>query len=240
MIIQNINLTTLTINNLLEQIKQTINKGNKCKITYFNVNSFNSSFNNNNIKNFYINFNIVHPDGIGIFLASRFLHGKSGLSERINGSDLYEHLLTVASENKWKIFLFGDTDETLNKVSTHCPDLVITGKCNGYNYDESELIDEINISETEILIVGLGSPKQEEWIIKNKDSIKANVVIAVGDGIKVFAGTKKRGPKFIQKIGLEWFVRFLYEPKRLWKRYIIGIPLFIFRVIKIKFTQNHT
>ena len=59
--------------------------------------------------------------------------------------------------------------------------------------------------------------------------------MSVGDGIKVFAGTKKRGPKFLQKIGLEWIVRLFFEPKRLWKRYFIGIPLFIFRVIKYKF-----
>jgi N-acetylglucosaminyldiphosphoundecaprenol N-acetyl-beta-D-mannosaminyltransferase len=67
-----------------------------------------------------------------------------------------------------------------------------------------------------------------------------NVIIAVGDGIKVFAGNKRRGPKILQKLGLEWFVRFIFEPKRLWKRYLFGIPLFIFRVIKFKFMNTKT
>ena len=85
-----------------------------------------------------------------------------------------------------------------------------------------------------MLLVALGTPYQEEWISENKDKINIPIVIAIGSGLYFLSGTIKRAPKWMRNIGLEWFYRLFQEPKRLWRRYIIGIPIFVFNIIVIK------
>ncbi|HMN47659.1 MAG TPA: WecB/TagA/CpsF family glycosyltransferase [Ignavibacteriaceae bacterium] len=215
-------------------IKNTFLEGKQIVITGANVNTINLALENLKFREVLSNFNLLHPDGIGVFLASKFLYGKNGFSKRITGSDFYIELIKESLKNNWSFFFFGDTDETLSKISKANPDLYVKGFCNGFNFNNDKLIKDINTAKPDILIVGLGSPKQEDWIVTNRDNVNAKVIVAVGDGIKVFAGTKKRGTKLVRILGLEWFVRLINEPKRLWKRYIIGIPLFILRVLKYK------
>jgi len=228
----------VSYNEILNSIQLAIQSRTQLTICYANVNSINLSISDEKIKQLLSEFDIVHPDGFGVYLGSKILGGRNGFAYRQSGSDLYEQIIEKAIHSHWKLFIFGDTDETLEKIKYNCPELSIVGQKNGYVFENEKLLAEINNSKPDILIVGLGTPKQEEWIVKYKSKIDAKVIIAVGDGIKVFAGTKRRGIKLIQKIGLEWFIRFLYEPKRLWKRYFIGIPLFIFRVIKFKFMNT--
>lgn len=215
-------------------IKNTFLEGKQIVITGANVNTINLALEKLKFREVLSKFNLVHPDGIGVFLASKFLYGKNGFSKRITGSDFYIELIKESLKNNWSFFFFGDTDETLSKISKANPDLYVKGFCNGFNFNNDKLIKDINTAKPDILIVGLGSPKQEDWIVTNRDNVNAKVIVAVGDGIKVFAGTKKRGTKLVRILGLEWFVRLINEPKRLWKRYIIGIPLFILRVLKYK------
>lgn len=220
---------------IIVEVNNSINEQCQTTFTGANVNTINLAISNIGLLKLFNKINIIYPDGTGVFLASKFLFGKDGFSSRITGSDFYHHLIECSLKNNWSIYFFGDRDETLNKISETNPDLIVKGFCNGFVYKDDLLIRDINNSKADILIVGLGSPKQEEWIIANEDKITAKAIIAVGDGIKVFAGTKKRGPKILQKLGLEWTVRLAFEPKRLWKRYLIGNPLFIVRILKYKF-----
>lgn len=223
---------------ILKSVENSFAEEKQIILTGANVNTINLALKNLKYGEVLSKFDIIHPDGIGVFLASKFLYGKKGFTKRMTGSDFYVEFIKESFKNNWSFFFFGDTEETLNKISNANPYLIIKGYCNGFNFKSEELIDKVNTSKPNILIVGLGSPKQEEWIVRNKSNLKVNVIIAVGDGIKVFAGNKRRGPKILQKLGFEWFVRFIFEPKRLWKRYFIGIPLFIFRVIKFKFQKS--
>src|SRR5574338_1080895 len=125
---------------------------------------------------------------MGIYLASRLQYGQKGFSSRFTGSDFYSHLINSAIENNWSFYFFGDEEKTLKLITKNLPKIKIAGFCNGFNYDNNDLIVKINNSNPDILIVGLGSPKQEQWIIENKRNINTKVIIAVGDGIKVFAG----------------------------------------------------
>lgn len=235
-----IKLQNISYSEILESIQQAIQNQKQLKICYVNVNSINYSIVNDKIKYLYPNFDIVHADGLGVFLGTKILNGKRGLSYRLSGSDLYEKLINVCKINNYKIFFFGDRTETLNQIIIKHPQLNVVGTQNGFEFDSTSVISYINQNDPDILIIGLGTPKQEEWIVQNKQELKMSVIISVGDGIKVFSGTKKRGPKFLQIIGLEWLVRLLFEPKRLWKRYFIGIPLFIFRIIKFKLMNTKT
>lgn len=233
-----IKFNDISYKEILYEIQLAIHSKNQLTICYANVNSINLSFNDEKIKKLLSEFDIVHPDGFGVYLGSKMLFGKNGFSCRQSGSDLYNQIIEAAILNAWNLFIFGDTDETLGRINNKYPKLSIVGSNNGYVFQNEKLLLEINNSNPDILVVGLGTPKQEEWIVKHKSKLMVNVIIAVGDGIKVFAGNKRRGPKILQKLGLEWFVRFIFEPKRLWKRYFIGIPLFIFRVIKFKFQKS--
>ena len=208
-------LNNISYSEILSSIQQSIQNRTQISICYANVNSVNLSFNNEKIINVFFAFDIVHPDGFGVSLGSKILFGKDFKSNRISGSDLYEHLIEWGIEHKYNFFFFGDTQTTLNQINVHYPQLKVVGMQNGFEFENLSLINKINQSDVDILIVGLGTPKQEEWIIQNKKSINAKIIIAAGDGIKVFSGTKKRGPKFIQIIGLEWLVRLFFEPKRL-------------------------
>ncbi len=233
-----IKFSNISFKEILDSIQLAIQNHTQLSICYANVNSINQTFENRKLKKLFSEFDIVHQDGFGVFLASKLLFGTKGFSIRQSGSDFYEILIKFGIERKLKFFIFGDTDETLGNIKTSYPALELIGLQNGYFFENDKILIETNKSNPDILIVGMGTPKQEEWIVTNRDKINTKVIIAVGDGIKIFAGNKRRGPKWIQRIGLEWLVRLFFEPKRLWKRYIIGIPLFIFRVIKFKLLNS--
>ena len=127
-------------------------------------------------------------------------------------------------------FFLGSNDSVLNdliiKIENRFPNLVIAGTQNGYFTSNDEVISKINSSNPDLIFVGMSTPKQEKWIYENKNKVNAKILISVGNAINVLSGNYFRPNKFIRKIGLEWLFRLLREPKRLWKRYLIGIPMF--------------
>ena len=182
-----INILDVPVNNvdyldLLEAIRINILNNNKITMTGVNVNTINLANNLSDFRDNLFQIDIKHPDGIGVYLASRFLFGKEGLILKITGSDFYNELKKYSIINNWSFFFFGDEEETLSKISTVNPELRIKGMQNGYIYESTKLVNDINTSNPNILLVGLGSPKQENWIINHKSSLNANVIIAVGDG----------------------------------------------------------
>ncbi len=177
---------------ILDAIQLAIQSRTQLTVCYANVNSINLSISDEKIKQLLSEFDIVHPDGFGVYLGSKILVGRNGFSYRQSGSELYEQIIDEAILNHWKLFIFGDTDETLEKIKYNCPELSIVGNKNGYVFENEKLLVEINNSKPDILIVGLGTPKQEEWIVKNKSNLMVNVIIAVGDGIKVFCWNQKK------------------------------------------------
>lgn len=230
-----INISNVSYDDMLRFISENLSSSQKFLITYVNVNSLNLAYKNPELQSLYTNFDIRHPDGIGVHLASKILYPSTPLKQRMTGSDFYILLKNFINEKNLKLFLFGDTNETLNKVLRESSEINNLRVSSGYNFDNNTLINSINDFSPDILIVGLGAPFQEKWAFENYEKLNFKFLICVGEGIKVFSGTKIRGPLFIRKIGLEWFVRFLSKPFRYFKRYIIGNPLFIIRILKQKF-----
>ncbi len=238
--INGINIDIINYSGLLNIIRDSIDRGSQKAIAYVNANSINLSYSKDpsgkfkDLKNSLNGFDIIHPDGIGIYIASKILFGRSGLNERFTGSDLYPLLVNDAIKNKWKVFFLGHDDETLSKINSNLPGLTIAGIQNGYEYDDQELIVKINTAKADILVVGLGTPKQEYWVSKHKNELNSKIILCVGDGIRVFAGNKKRGPEFMRKTGMEWLARFAQNPLKYFKRYILGNPIFLYRIIRVK------
>ncbi len=229
-----VKISKLDEETFLEYIGASINRGEKRTIAYANADTLNKIYDSPDLSDIYCSFDIIHPDGIGVYLASGFLFPDNGLEKRFNGSDFYDTLIKGSVENNWSIFFFGHKTDILGEISKTHPRLNIAGVQEGYNYTDKEVVEKINASNPDILIVGLSCPIQEKWMFENVHRINCRIILAVGDGIRIFAGKKIRGPMFMRKLGLEWAVRYIQSPVSNFRRYITGIPLFIFRIFKEK------
>lgn len=186
--------------------------------------------------------NLVNADGQAVVWASQFL-GKP-LKERVAGIDLMINLVELAHKHNYKIFLLGAKEEIVKRVvdiyaSKYSPSL-IAGYRNGYflKEDEVEIAKQISASKAQLLFVAISSPTKENFLHHNKHYLKnVNFIMGVGGSFDVIAGKVKRAPIWMQKYGLEWFYRFIQEPRRMWKRYLIGNSKFIFLVLKERFKK---
>lgn len=195
------------------------------------------------LANALANSDMVLPDGAPIAWALRRKGNKN--QPRIAGPDLMQALCNKLQKSGSQIFLFGASAETLDKLATNLntlyPALKIAGKSSPkYGHwthnEEESYVSEINNSGAGIIFVGLGCPKQEIWMINNREKIKG-VMLGVGAAFDFHADTVKRAPKIYQRLGLEWLHRLLSEPKRLWKRYFITNSRFIYLIMKEQLTR---
>lgn len=180
---------------------------------------------------------IVTPDGIGIVIASKIT--QQDINERVTGFDLVINLLQARNVERKKttVYALGAKEDVIKlamrNLRQRFSEIEFIGYHHGYfesnSKEEEAIVKDIQSKEPDILLVGLGSPRQEEFIYKYKSNLNAKISIGCGGTFDVLSGKIKRAPKFMQKIGLEWFYRLLKEPKRL-KRQLV-IPKFLFKVI---------
>ena len=169
---------------------------------------------------------LVLADGTGVLQASR-LQGKP-LHHRVPGIDFCSALLARMAELGQRVFLLGGVEgvaeEAGERLSARYPGLVIAGTHNGYfDAEESyELIEQINAAAPDLLIVCLGSPKQEIWMKRCQERLLVGMMIGLGGTLDVYAGRVKRAPERWRSLGLEWLYRLLHEPKRL--RRVLRLP----------------
>lgn len=183
---------------------------------------------------------LVVPDGVSLIWAAQFLN--TPLNGRVNGTDLFEQLCAAAATRGLKVFLLGGragaADAAREILEARHPDLKIVGThCPPYGF-ESQSIElasinfKIKSAQPDLLFVGLGAPKQEKWIAANYQELSVPISVGIGVSFELVANMVSRAPVWMQKTGLEWLFRLIVEPGRLWKRYIIGNPLFILLVLK--------
>ncbi len=195
----------------------------------------------------YHHADLVFVDGIGIILSSLLL--KERFQHRVAGADLMEALCSRAAKEHFSVFLFGALPQVNKRaqkiLESRYPELQIVGGDSAIVSEEGDMIDDVQPIEKisalkpDILFVALGTPKQEKWIAKYRAEMDVHCLFGVGATFDFISGYQKRAPLWLQRIGLEWLFRLLHEPRRLWKRYLIGIPSFIIFVIKLKlFSRN--
>lgn len=180
----------------------------------------------------------VTPDGKPLSWALRLLHGIK--QERVAGMDLLPDLLKEAEASKLSVFFYGATDETLEKTRTYLakqyPHLQVAGMHsppfrNLTALEEKKIAEKINASGASFVFVVLGCPKQEKWMAGMKGRVNA-VMVGVGGALPVMIGEQRRAPQWMQKGGLEWVFRMVQEPGRLFKRYAVTNPLFLYLLMK--------
>jgi len=179
------------------------------------------------------------PDGMPLVWLGR-LKGNA-IMRRTYGPDLMLSLCDLSQKRGYRHYFYGGTVETnellVKSLKNRFPELSIVGNFsppfrNILKSEGDDVLDQINSVHPDVLWVGLGSPKQDFWMKKNRDKLNVPVMIGVGAAFDFLAGTKPQAPLWMRRVGLEWFFRFCCEPKRLWKRYLIGNSKFIYWIIK--------
>ena len=210
-------------------------------LTYFNQHCFNVYYEDEAYRNLIEQkFNAYQAD-LGVYFAAKFLNHSD--PRRIESTAMNEKILKELIEKNIPVVIFGGSFEEsfiLKEAKERGINLVYYK--NGF-FDETEvdnIIRQLDSFDVQVIFVGMGVPKQELFAEKLSRSMKNKVIICVGIFFEYYFGKTKRAPVFMQKIGLEWMFRLITEPKRLWRRYLIGIPEFIFRVIKMKLGSKVT
>lgn len=178
---------------------------------------------------------VLLPDGIGIQTAM-FLFTKKWFPD-LNGTDLFPLVAQEAEKIGTRIYLLGSETKVIGEAVTHIkncyPALVIVGyECGYFSPErESEVVHNINKSGTDLLIVGMGAPRQEEFVLRQLSDLSVGAIWLVGGLFDFLSGNKSRAPKLLRKLRLEWLYRFIREPSRMWHRNLFVPIWFIFHIL---------
>ncbi len=235
--INNINaLTKEQIINILLDFSEK--KGAKT-VFYLNTHCINVAYRDEDYRSILNRADLVYTGGQGVVWAARFLG--CPLPERVNILDFFDMLTQELKDRKITIYLLGGTQETVKKTEDVLKNkgLRIVGSRNGFfdETEEAEVICGINVIKPDILMVGMGVPKQEKWIFAHLKELDVHLCWAVGAAFDWLSGQRKRAPRWMIQFGLEWLHRLCQQPKRLWKRYLLGNLIFVYRVIKYGFKR---
>jgi len=174
---------------------------------------------------------LVIPDGIGVVIGSKII--KKPLKERVAGYDFTRNLFDYLKDTDKTVYFFG-AKPGVAKLAAECIEkdfkgLSIVGVCDGYQQDMDKVVNDINKVKPDLLLVGLGAPRQEAWISNYMDQTEAKVFIGVGGSFDGFSGTVKRSPELFIKLNLEWFHRLITQPSRFFR--MLRLPQFILKMI---------
>jgi len=223
---------------VLDGIEETLATGRQTTIAFVNADCLNKCFSDMRYHRTLQEMHQVYPDGIGVRLAAQMFG--NGVEDNINGTDLFPQLCARLAAGSCGIFLLGAragvARVAADNMLSRYPGLVISGCHHGYFSadEEGDVIRKINKSGAAVVLVAFGAPRQEIWLSENHGRLQASVLIGVGGLFDFYSGAVKRAPVWLREVGLEWAWRLLQEPGRMWRRYVIGNPLFLYRVWRQK------
>jgi len=229
-------IDNLSMEETLQKIESFIKDGRPQQHVVVNVDKLVKASRDAELRRIINECALVNVDGMPVVWASRLL-GK-GLKERVAGIDLYEALMRRSAELGWRVFLLGAKEEVVSAVKDiyvrKYPGLIVAGYRNGYWEVEEEprVVEQIAASRPDLLFVAISSPKKEQFLGRYQAEMKVPFAMGVGGTFDVAAGKVKRAPLWMQKSGLEWFYRFLQEPRRMFRRYFVDDIAFLWLLIR--------
>ncbi len=239
----NTNVDNLSMNETLAKIEHAVDNGKQLLHVGVNASHIVAVQKDLELRKNINEADIINVDGQPVVWASKILN--KPLKERVSGIDLMINLVELAHKKEYKIFFFGAKEEivkeVVNRYTNEYSEKIIAGYRNGYfaKEEEQSIAHQIASSGANILFVGISSPIKENFLVENREILKkVNLIMGVGGSFDVVAGLVKRAPLWMQKSGLEWFYRLIQEPKRMWKRYLVGNSKFIALVFKEKFFRK--
>lgn len=225
----------LTYRSLTRRISAAVETGRQISLFFVNSNlvnkcdTFRDELNGPDV--------ILVNDGIAMNIASWLIHRRS-FPENLNGTDYTPALLAHnarVSDRPWSVYLFGSKPGIAERaaVSLREKQISVVGTADGYEWDNDVLIRSINDSGADVVLVAMGNPLQEQWILEHRERLNARLLIGVGALLDFLADDKPRAPRFIRQMHLEWAYRLSLEPRRLMRRYTLDMVMFLMRCAKL-------
>lgn len=227
----------VSLRELIKRAGDFVAAGGCYRVMYANVHVLNTAYHDSELRRILNWADLVYCDGAGVKLGARLLGYH--LPERMTGADWIHDLCQACQRTGITLYLLGGepgvAEEAARVLTTRYSDLSVVGTHHGhydhYGPENSAVIAEINALHPDVLLVGFGTPLQEKWIDRHFERLDVPVVWAAGALVDFVTGKKPRAPRWMLNHGLEWLYRLWAEPSRLWKRYVVGNPLFIWRVL---------
>ena len=229
-------IDNLTMDETLGRVEQFIGSGRPHQHVVVNVDKLVKASRDAELRQIINDCALINVDGMPVVWASRLL-GKP-LKARVAGVDLFEALMQRASTKRWRVFLLGAREEVVSGVKSlyeaKYPGLEVAGYRNGYwkADEEPAVVEQIKAAQADLLFVAISSPKKEQFLGQYQAEMKIPFAMGVGGTFDVAVGKVKRAPLWMQNNGLEWFYRFLQEPRRMFKRYFIDDMAFFWLLAK--------
>ena len=230
-------LDTLTMEETLDRIDRGIQGKQRINHVVINAGKVVAMQKNKELFESVVTCDLINADGQSIVWAARFLGHK--IPERVAGVDLMQNLVELAARKGYTCFFFGARQEVVEKVveiyTEKFGKSIIAGYRNGYFTAEEEpgIAEQIGKSGAQLLFVAMPSPKKENFMYAYREVMSGvSFNMGVGGSFDVVAGVTRRAPKWMQRMGLEWFYRFIQEPGRMWKRYLVGNATFVWIIFR--------
>ncbi|MBD2778385.1 WecB/TagA/CpsF family glycosyltransferase [Iningainema tapete] len=235
------------VNELINYIVKSAKIPKKTIIGNVNVRAMNFAYELPWYRDFVNKSDLVFCDGFGVLLGAKICGCNVNSSHRMTCPDYIEDLAKSCEREQVSLFLLagepGTVDKAIAKLKAIAPNLKVKGH-HGYfektGAENEYVIQQINEFKPDVLYVGFGMPLQERWILKNLEYIDAKVFLPLGACLDFYTETVYRGPRWMTDSGLEWLTRLVTEPSRLWERYVIGNPLFFYRLLSERLRKFFT
>jgi N-acetylglucosaminyldiphosphoundecaprenol N-acetyl-beta-D-mannosaminyltransferase len=237
--ILDVEFDTLTIDDFCNIVSDSIIQGNKIIIASQNLHGIYIVHKDPSVKSFYDKVSKIHIDGMPLVYLARIFGYPARREHRITYLDIIFPLMDKCAKHGWRVYYLGGkpgvSDVAANHLRLVYPKLQIETH-HGYfqktGIENVEILNKLRDFKTQVVMVGLGMPLQERWILENFDQIEANVILTTGACFDYLAGVVATPPRWMGWVGLEWLFRLLSEPKRLWRRYLVEPWYILFLVIK--------
>ena len=236
----------VTIDELHAEIARLVRAGKPGLVLNVNAHCLNLCYEDATLRGSLNGADVVFCDGAGVMLAARILGGR--IPARITYAAWIWRLADFASAEGFSLYFLGArpgvAQEAARRLKERYPGLRIIGVRHGYfdhsagSAENEAVLEEINSTDPDILLVGLGMPLQEIWLTQNRDRLIAGVALSGGAVFDYASRRVRRGPPLLTEHGFEWLARLLREPRRLWRRYLLGNPLFLLRVLRQLFSRR--
>ncbi|MBI3240812.1 MAG: WecB/TagA/CpsF family glycosyltransferase [Chloroflexi bacterium] len=227
-------IDSLGLAELLERVSALARDGEQHTVMYANVHVLNTVVEDALLRRTLNNADLVYCDGDGVRLGARLLG--QHLPQRMTGADWIYPACEHWQQEGLSVFFFGGApgvaDRAVAKLKRQYPALRIAGTHAGFFTDSSAVVAAVNVARPDILLAGMGTPIQERWVAEHATHLEVSVIWTVGAVMDFVSGEAPRAPRWMLGYGLEWLGRLLAEPRRLWRRYLIGNPLFLWRVLQ--------
>lgn len=242
-------ITCMTAPAIVSAINRACRNKQKMVVAHYNVHSFNLSMQLPWFYEFLQRAEIAHCDGLGILKAVQWIGGIALPHHyRVSYSILMPQLLDHCNQQGFSLFLLGAKpavlQQALKRLQQQYPNIPISGHHGYFSVQDPQqneaVLEQINRVKPNILLVGMGNPRQEAWIHQHQQRLEVNVMMAGGAIIDRLAGMVPTCPPVVSDLGLEWLYRLCLEPRRLAIRYLLGNPAFVLQIMLAKFMASPT